>query len=80
MLDELCLGLWRLPDVEQHVPERGGSGGIVELQVDLDALGVFKVAEDAGLAWNQRLSGTGAVARPQRWNLTEIAGSPGEIM
>ena len=37
-----------------------------------------KVAEDAGLAWNQQLSDIGAVTVPERWNLTEIAGSPGE--
>ena len=39
-----------------------------------------KVAEDAGLACNQRLSSTGAVAGPELWNLTEIAGSPGETI
>ena len=39
-----------------------------------------KVAEEAGLAWNQRLFGTGAVAGSERWNLTEIAGSPGETI
>jgi hypothetical protein len=39
-----------------------------------------KVAEDARLSWNQRLSSSGAVAGPERWNLTEIAGSPGETI
>ena len=36
-----------------------------------------KVAEDAGLAWEQGLSGTGAVATADRWNLSDIAGVPG---
>lgn len=39
-----------------------------------------RIAEDAGLAWNQGVSGTGAVAKPERWNLTEIAGTPGETI
>ena len=39
-----------------------------------------KVAEGAGLAWSQRLSSSGSVAVPERWNLTEIAGSPGETI
>lgn len=36
-----------------------------------------KVAEDAGLAWQQGLSGTGVVAQAERWNLSDIAGVPG---
>jgi hypothetical protein len=39
-----------------------------------------KVAEDAGLAWNQRLSSTGAVVKAERWNLTKIAETPGETI
>ena len=39
-----------------------------------------RIAEDTGLTWNQRLSSSGAVAKPERWNLTEIAGSPGETI
>ena len=40
----------------------------------------LRIAEDTGLTWNQRLSGTGVVAKPERWNLTEIAGMPGEAI
>lgn len=39
-----------------------------------------RIAEDAGLVWDQRLSNTGAVVKPERWNLTEIAGTPGETI
>jgi hypothetical protein len=36
-----------------------------------------KVADNAGLAWDQVLSVTGAVAPAERWNLSAIAGVPG---
>jgi len=36
-----------------------------------------KVADDAGLAWEQALSATGAVAPAERWNLSTLAGMPG---
>ena len=39
-----------------------------------------KIAQAGGLAWNQRLSSKGAVVGSERWNLTEIAGSPGETI
>lgn len=39
-----------------------------------------KVAQDAGLTWELNLSRTGAVAKIGRWNLTEIAGTPGETI
>ena len=36
-----------------------------------------KVADGAGLAWDQALSATGAVAPAERWNLSTLAGVPG---